>query len=174
MKVFSAVPARRVAAVGACAMAAASFGILVPAAASAASVPRCRQGLDLRINLGSGEGAAGSTYQQMEFHNISGHSCYLDGHPGVSYVNSAGRQVGPSATRTGSVHEVVIKAGHTGYATLRVVQYLNFAGCDKAAVTGLRVYPPGSTAASFIADSGKTCSNKQILSISGVSLVQGG
>jgi hypothetical protein len=174
MKIFGSVSIRKVAVVSACALAAAGIGVLLPGAASAASTPRCRQGLDLRINFGSGEGAAGSTYRQLEFHNISGHSCYLDGHPGVSYVNSAGTQVGPAATKTGAIHDVVLAAGKTGYATLRVVQYLNYANCTVANVAGFRVYPPGSTASSFVADAGKTCSNKQILSISAVSLTQGG
>ncbi|HEX3828617.1 MAG TPA: DUF4232 domain-containing protein [Sporichthyaceae bacterium] len=166
---------RNAVAIGTCVVAAAATGAMIPAAANAAtSVPRCREGLDLRIGLGNSEGAAGSIYQDLTFKNITGHSCYLDGHPGVSYVGSTGNQVGSSATRTGSVKDVVVKAGHTAYATLRIVQYLNFPNCTVATVDGLRVYAPGSTAAAFVAMSGKTCSNKQILSIAAVSLTPGG
>ena len=165
---------RHAVAIGTCVVAAAA-GVMIPAAANATtSVPRCREGLDLRIGLGTSEGAAGSIYQDLTFKNITGHSCYLDGHPGVSYVGSDGNQVGPSATRTGSLEHVVLEAGHTGYATLRIVQYMNFPNCTVATVDGLRVYPPGSTAAAFVAMSGKTCSNKQILSIDAVSLTPGG
>jgi Protein of unknown function (DUF4232) len=166
---------RRSVAIGACLVAAAATGVLVPVAAGAAtSAPRCREGLDLRIGLGTSEGAAGSVYQDLTFRNISGRSCYLDGHPGVSWVGSHGTRVGPAATRTGSVKEVVLKAGSTAYATLRIVNYRNFSPCTKAAVAGLRVYPPGSTAAAFVAMPGATCTDHQILSVAAVSLTPGG
>jgi hypothetical protein len=166
---------RHAVAIGTCVVAVAATGVIIPTAADAATaVPRCREGLDLRIGLGTSEGAAGSIYQDLTFKNITGHSCYLDGHPGVSYVGANGNQVGPSATRTGSVKDVVVKAGHTAYATLRIVQYLNFSGCSVASVTGLRVYPPGSTAAAYVPMPGKTCTNKQILSIAAVSASPGG
>jgi hypothetical protein len=166
---------RQAVAVGACVMAAAATGVVVPVAAQAASVPRCREGVDLRIGLGAGDGAAGSVYRDLTFRNVSGHSCYLDGHPGVSFVGTHGNQVGPSATRTGSVKDVVVQAGHTAYATLRIVNYQNYEpACTKATVDGLRVYPPDSTAAAFVSMPGTTCSNKQILSIGAVSLTPGG
>jgi uncharacterized protein DUF4232 len=145
--------------------------VVVPASAASASsaVPRCRQGgASLRVSLGESDGAAGSIFVPIKFRNLTSHSCYLDGHPGVSYVGARGGQIGHPAIRTDSARYVVLKPGGTATATLRVVQYLNFPNCNVARVNGLRIYPPGSTGSDFIAWAGKTCTNQQILSIDAV------
>jgi hypothetical protein len=97
-----------------------------------------------------GGGAAGSTYYNLEFTNLSGHACTLFGYPGVSGVNLAGHRLGSPATRD-AAHApatVTLRAGATAHAVLRVVDVANYpsATCRQVTAAGLRVYPPGQMA----------------------------
>ncbi|WP_462167115.1 DUF4232 domain-containing protein [Frankia sp. AiPs1] len=98
------------------------------------------------------EGAAGSTYERLVLTNTSRVTCTLLGFPGVSYLNSAGHQVGAAATRTGpAAAPLTLAPGGTASATLRIVHPGIQEGCDQpgqtTVVTALRVYPPGSRTA---------------------------
>jgi hypothetical protein len=99
-------------------------------------------------------GCRGSVYRVLVFTNRGSQSCELQGFPGVSYVaGDDGHQVGPAATRTGDRGEPVhIAPGGTASAQLRQVNVANFdpAVCQPTPVRGLRVYPPGETAAIFV------------------------
>jgi hypothetical protein len=121
---------------------------------------QCRSS-DLTVSLGATQGAAGSVYRALIFTNRGGQSCELQGFPGVSYVaGDDGHQVGPAATRTGDRGQSVrITPGGSVSAQLRQVNVANFdaAVCQPIPVRGLRVYPPGETAAIFVPLSGTGC-----------------
>jgi uncharacterized protein DUF4232 len=100
-------------------------------------------------------------YRVLVFTNRGNRSCELQGFPGVSYVaGDDGHQVGSAAARTGDRGKSVpIAPGGTASAQLRQVNVANFdaATCQPTPVRGLRVYPPGETAAIFVPLGGTGC-----------------
>jgi hypothetical protein len=114
----------------------------------------------LSMRLGTAGHAAGSTYVPIVFTNTGTSSCTLAGYPGVSFVApGSGDQVGAAAARNShlSPHTITLAAGGHASAMLQVVNYQNFPAkdCSAATVSGLRVYPPGSTAAGYVRFSAK-------------------
>jgi hypothetical protein len=109
----------------------------------------------LRIGLGTSQGAAGSVFVPLVFTNTGPSPCTLSGYPGVSYVTGdAGQQVGQPASRSpGPVATVRLAPNGVASATLQMANSGNFPPeqCQPTAVRGLRVYPPGQTAAGFVA-----------------------
>ena len=135
-----------------------------PAAPAAPS--RCGTG-QLSIRLGRDSGAAGSVYAPLVFTNTGETSCTLTGYPGVSYVApQSGKQVGAAAERNPQhpVHTVTLSPGGRAAAVLQRVNYLNYpaGSCKATHVSGLRVYPPGSRTAAYVAFSHVTsaCSSQ--------------
>jgi Protein of unknown function (DUF4232) len=128
---------------------------------SAGSSTRCLNS-HLKVTLKPGSPGAGQIYSSLVFSNTGPASCTLAGHPGVSYVaGDKGVQVGKSATRdAGTVTTVTLAVGGSASALLHETNYQNFdeAVCKPVDTRGLRVYPPGSTAAVFIARPAKQCS----------------
>jgi Protein of unknown function (DUF4232) len=123
---------------------------------------RCTTG-ELSVALGQGDAAAGSVYRPLIFTNTGSRTCELHGFPGVSYVaGDDGHQVGPAAAMSGERGaQVPIAPGATARAQLQLVNVQNFdtAACNPVPVRGLRVYPPGDTAALFVPMDGTGCSN---------------
>lgn len=101
-----------------------------------------------------GDGAAGSIVYQLEFTNLSGHTCTLFGFPGVSAVDLAGNQLGSAAGRDHAVtsHTVTLKAGATATAAVQVINAFNFppAKCKLVTAAGFRVFPPNTTVAKVV------------------------
>lgn len=133
-----------------------------PTTTSAGGDPkRCKNG-QLTVSLGTPDRGAGQSYSQILFVNKGTTTCTLAGHPGVSYVaGDDGHQVGASAARTGTaVTSVSLAPGATASALLHETNYANFdqSVCKPVTVRGLRVYPPGSTAAVFLPRVSKQCS----------------
>jgi len=130
------------------------------AQAAAAAIPQCRTA-DLAVSLSPPEGAAGSVYRALVFTNKGQRSCQLRGFPGVSYAGAGdGNQVGPAAQRAGELGAAVpIAPGGTASAQLQLVNVANYdAGvCRPTPVRGLRVYPPGETAALVVPTTGTGC-----------------
>ena len=124
------------------------------------AIPQCRSA-NLAVSLTLPEGAAGSVYRALVFTNSGRRSCQLRGFPGVSYVGAGdGHQVGPAAQRVGDRgNEVRIAPGGTASAQLQLVNVANYdAGvCRPTPVLGLRVYPPGETAALVVPATGTGC-----------------
>src|SRR5580704_4070956 len=97
--------ARRVVAVAAAAVAGLAISTAAYAATSsgtaataAASIPRCTASdLGVWLAVGQGNGAAGTIYYPLEFTNLSHHTCYLYGYPGVSARDRNGHQLGSPA-----------------------------------------------------------------------------
>lgn len=110
-------------------------------------------------SLSYGQGAAGSVIYSLLLQNVSSASCTLFGNPGVSLVTgSAGVQVGAAATfvNSSSATTVTLAPNAKAAAVLQIAEAGNFpaTSCDQTAARGLRVYPPGQTAALFVAASG--------------------
>jgi hypothetical protein len=116
---------------------------------------------ELTGSLGPGEGAAGSVYRTLLLTNTGGRACELTGFPGVSYVTGdGGQQVGPAAAMSGERGGPVrLAAGAAAGAELKLVNVANYdaAVCRPTPVRGLRVYPPGDTAALFVPAEGTGC-----------------
>jgi hypothetical protein len=116
------------------------------AAPAAASTPACStSGLIVWMDT-HGDGAAGSIYYTLNFTNLSGHACTLDGSPGVSAVNLSGKQLGRPASGdyTGGPPAVRLANGATATALLawNVFQTQPGPHCGQVTAAGLRVYPP--------------------------------
>lgn len=116
---------------------------------------------DLKLSLGGGDSATGTTYRALVFTNKGGRTCTIQGFPGVSYVTGDdGHQVGPAAFRTGSKGAVVtLNPGDSAYATVGFVQVHNYdpADCAPTETRGLRVYPPHEYDSMFVANPGLGC-----------------
>lgn len=144
-------------AVLACAAALAPIASLIGASvagpAGAAAPPACTtSGLVIWMNT-EGDGTAGSVYYNLEFTNLSGHTCTMFDYPGVSAVNLAGTQLG-SAAHYSSVAKptvVTIADGATASAVVQIVDVGVFPGtCAPVHAAGLRVYPPDQTTAKIV------------------------
>lgn len=169
---ISVLSSRRLTGVAALACAAA----LAPAAALAASgspatataaATRCPvSGLVVWMDT-PGSGAAGSVYYTLMFTNLSGRTCTLNGHPGVSAASLGGHQVGsPAAWDPPAARTVTLANGATAYA---VLQYSNVVignsgprPCHPVMAAGLRVYPPGQTASRIVPIPLKACTSSVI------------
>lgn len=120
---------------------------------------------NLKAALGQGQGAAGSTYVEIDFTNTGGTPCTLYGYPGVSLANSGG-PIGAPATRdrTRPPSLVRLARGAEAHALLRVVDAQNYpAGtCSPESSSFLLIYPPDQTAAIDVPDKSTGCKNKSV------------
>jgi hypothetical protein len=162
---------RRIAAVAAAAVAAlalstAAYAATSSAAApSSAAIPRCSaSNLGVWLAVSQGNGAAGTIYYPLEFTNLSGHTCYLYGYPGVSALSRTGHQLGSPAGwgRLSGAHIVNLKPGATAHTVLAYHDAVvaTEPGCDPVnTAANLRVYPPGQRSATDAAFSFEACSH---------------
>lgn len=131
------------------------------------SVPAACRTADLRVSLGAGEGAAGSTYYPLRLKNTSGHPCRTGGFGGVSLVASAtGKPIGAPADRTkrSQAKPLVLESGQRAHATLQVVNAENFptSKCHPVQAKGFRVYPPNETHSAFVKHPTTACQNAKV------------
>lgn len=136
------------------------------AAASPAGPAPCRTSA-LKISLGAGEGAAGSTFFPLVVKNVSTKPCRTGGFGGVSLVASAdGKPIGAPADRTqqGSVTRIVLHPGQVAAATLQQTNAENFpkSKCMPKPATGFRVYPPNETHSAFVAHKTTACASTKV------------
>ena len=115
---------------------------------------RCKtSSLEVWLGIGPGGAAAGSTYMPIEFTNAGSASCTLAGYPGVSAWSTS--QLGSPAGRNSQVASktITLASGATAHAVLQITDVGNYppATCAPATATTLRVYPPGSKTAAFVA-----------------------
>jgi hypothetical protein len=137
-----------------------------PLAGATTGAPRCTTG-DLVVWFDTmGNGAAGSSYYNLEFTNVSAHACSMSGYPGVSAVNAAGTQIGSAAGHNAAHPAALITlssaaatGGPGGFVTLNtatVILAITDAGnysnsaCERVVSSGLRVYPPDQTASKLV------------------------
>ena len=162
-------PVLRIVGLAAGVAAAAAFGggvatgaAAVPAAQSAAaSVAACATA-QLRVWYGEPAGAAaGSAFYPLEFSNVSGNTCALDGFPGVSGVTADGAQLGSPATWNHVIapRSVVLAPGATAHVILQVVDVANYSPsvCAPTKAYGLRVYPPNQKASVVVPFAFEAC-----------------
>jgi hypothetical protein len=139
---------------------AASSGPSASASSSdaASGTPVCTSA-DLKVSLGGGAGAGMSqNHIGLQLRNVGASACTVYGYPGVSWVAGAdGHQVGAAAERqadnSGSGERTVTLApGALASAPLDIVDaaVIPASQCKPVPVRGLRVYPPGNTAALFL------------------------
>lgn len=135
-----------------------------PAATPAAAGPAACATSDLKATTGVAQGAAGSVYQSIDFTNIGTTTCTMYGYPGVALATGTApsTQIGAAATRSTppGPSVVTLKPGGVANAVLRVVQAENYptATCGPVASAYLQIYPPGQTAAIYLAYKSTGCS----------------
>ncbi|QNS05686.1 DUF4232 domain-containing protein [Streptomyces xanthii] len=128
------------------------------AAPASGSLRTCALG-DLYLSMGRKEGAAGSLYWTIRFTNTSTTSCTLRGYPGVSALDTAHRQIGPAAHRTGEHASTVrLAPAHSASAVIRTTNGPLGGPCLRTG-SYLRVYPPGSYHADLVPARWTICSH---------------
>ncbi len=159
-------------------------GRATPATAAASptvagAAPACPT-RSLGLKLGLAQGAAGSTYQVIDFTNISNATCTLYGYPGVSLAGGKPvTQIGLAAAEShASTRKLITLApGAVGNAVLQIAHAVNFpaAKCGLVTADYLQIYPPNQTTPAYLHYSSQTCAKKvQILTISVVQSGSGG
>ncbi len=139
-------------------------------ATSPAGPPACATA-SLKVSLGPGSGALGSSYYPIKFSNASAASCTLYGYPGVSLLTASGTQIGAAAVEDPTYPRqlVTLAPGQAVHAELRVTDARNYppASCRPVTARQLRIYPPGQVSAAAVAFAGLGCANSavQILSV---------
>ena len=127
-----------------------------PGASGAAQCATSR--LRISLTTGSGPGTrasaghgriAGAGVSTLEFTNVSGVACALSGYPGVAAYGAGGAQIGNAAGRDTSVtaRRIVLAPGATAHAA--VAASVSAGSCRPVVATGLRVVPPGQSAARY-------------------------
>ena len=167
MKLLPTTAARRVVAVAAAVAAGLAISTAAYAATSSgtspAAIPRCSANdLGVWVAVSQGNGAAGTIYYPLEFTNLSHHTCYLYGYPGVSALDVNGRQLGSPASwgpRAGA-RIVNLAPGATAHTILGYHDVVvgTSPGCAQVkTATYLRVYPPGQRSATLAAFPVEAC-----------------
>ena len=173
MKLVPITTARRVVAIAAAAIAGLAISTAAYAATSSSGaatsariIPRCTASdLGVWLALDQGNGAAGTIYYPLEFTNLSHHTCYLFGYPGVSALDRNGHQLG-SPAGWGSLHGariVNLAPGATAHTLLAYhdVVVSTEPGCHEVnSAVALRVYPPGQRSATHAAFAFPVCSHR--------------
>ena len=139
-------------------------------ARSHGAAPRCAAS-GLRVSLDAVPAAAtggtgvrqGLTSYALDFTNVSDAKCELRGYPAVAAYLASGVQVGNAAAAdtTATAHRVVLAPGETARAAViasAAAPAASAGGCRPVIATGLRVTPPGESAARFIRHSLLACS----------------
>jgi hypothetical protein len=161
-------------AIAATALAAAFAAGAAPAANRAA--PVCTTaGLVIWLNT-QGDGAAGSIYYHLEFTNLGRGACSLNGYPGVSAVDLAGRALGSPARRNPAlVRSITLASGGTANAVLRIVAVGNYppSRCNPTSGAGLRVYPPGQRTSKVVPYPLRACAKPGVAYLSIGTLTSG-
>ena len=118
-----------------------------PASAAASqAAPSCQSsGIDDWLDT-NGNGAAGTIFYHLEFTNLSGQACTLQGFPFVFAVNLAGHQIGNRALFNNAfpANPVTVGNGKTIHAVLGIVATGNFpaSACKPVTAAGLKVFAP--------------------------------
>lgn len=144
------------------------------ASASAPAGPTACPTRSLGVRTGASQGTAGSIYTALVFTNISTDTCTLYGYPGVSFtVSRSGTQVqvGAAASRNpvAAPEPVTLAPGTAAHATLQIVDAQNYPAslCGPTHADHLRIYPPGQTTPTYVANTSLACSKPvHMLSVS--------
>jgi hypothetical protein len=115
-------------------------------AASSKAAPPCQSsGIDGWLDT-SGGAAAGTSFYHLEFTNLSGHACTLQGFPFVFAVNLSGHQIGNGAVFNHAFPANMVTVGNakTIHALLGIADTGNFStsACKPVTAAGLEVFAP--------------------------------
>jgi hypothetical protein len=115
-------------------------------AASSKAAPPCQSsGIDSWLDTTS-NGTAGTVFYHLEFTNLSGQACTLQGFPFVFAVNLSGHQIGHRAVfnHAFAANSVTVGSGKTIHALLGIVETGNFppSACKPVTAAGLEVFAP--------------------------------
>lgn len=120
----------------------------------------------LKVKIGRSNGTAGTIYHSIDFTNVSGSACFVEGYPGVSLVsagNPAGSQVGADAKRDPVVtpKQILLSPGQTANSQLGVTEAGIFPAsrCNPVPAHWLKVFPPDQTVAAFAPFTTQTCAS---------------
>jgi hypothetical protein len=134
----------------------------------------------LGLKLGLSQGAAGSTFQVIDFTNLSNVTCTLYGYPGVSLAGGKPvTQIGLAAAESHATARklVTLSPGAVANAVLQIAHAVNFpaAKCGLVTADYLQIYPPNQTTPGYLRYTSQTCAKKvQVLTISVVQPGSGG
>jgi len=133
-----------------------------PAVARAA-IPTCTtSGLDISMGQNTYD-ATGTMYYTVQFTNLSGHACVIEGYPGVAAINMKGHPIGHAAVRMGGSPPVMFTLKNDGQvaSSLRVLDpgHFSTSSCKAATAAGLRIYPPDQTTARIVPFPFLTCAS---------------
>ena len=145
----------------------------------AGAAPACPT-RSLGLKLGLAQGAAGSTFQVIDFTNISSATCTLYGYPGVSLAGGKPvTQIGLAAAESHATPRklITLAPAAVANAVLQIAHAVNFpaAKCHLTNADYLQVYPPNQTTPAYLHYSAQACARPvQILTISVVQAGSGG
>ena len=111
--------------------------------------PMCRTS-GMRMTMGDDQGAAGNTAIPILFENIGRAPCHMFGFPGISWVTSAGSQIGLPVTHEATAPtSAVLNPGSSAVSVILNPSPPNQhdAGCISVPAYGIKVYPPGNSEA---------------------------
>jgi len=111
--------------------------------------------------------AAGHAYFQLQISNIGHSTCMFWGYPGVSALNSHGRQIGHAASHTGFRLSVTLKPGATTHMVL-VVTDASAVCSHPVQATEIRVFPPGQFHSQNVPLPTRQCIGRSVLSVDSV------
>jgi Protein of unknown function (DUF4232) len=132
-----------------------------PATTTPAGPGPC-QSSELKVTLGQGDAAAGTTFYEILFTNDSSTTCTLYGFPGVSFTGETyAVQVGPAATRNHAIQPSLVTLAPSAVASaeISVVDAQNYppGRCGLTTASGILVYPPNLTSSVGLPFNGYTC-----------------
>jgi hypothetical protein len=134
---------------------------------TAAGGARCPSAV-LRVEARPAGASAGHRHDLVIFTNTGAGPCWLQGYPGVSYLDAAGAPAGPPAERLEApAPRVVLAPGEQAHASLNGSQaYLGTPECG-ATVEGvtLQVFPPDETVARTTPYGASLCSALPVLRV---------
>lgn len=131
-----------------------------PATTTTAGPARCTTA-NLSAVLGPASPGAGNLYQPLTLTNKGTSPCVMEGFPGVSVLDGAGTQIGPSATNatTTPPTAVTLAPGAQASTVLHTLNGpLNGQAC-LAKSTSIRVYPPNDYTAIVVPGTFEICGN---------------
>jgi hypothetical protein len=150
-----------------------------PASPSAPALAECVTSA-LKVKVGSSNGAAGTIFYSLDFTNVSGSTCFVQGYPGVSLVtagSNSGSQVGADAKRDSvfAAKQVVLAPGKTAVAQLGIAEAGNFpsAKCQMVTAHWLKIFPPDQTVATYVPFTTQTCASTSVATMHIAALTAG-
>jgi len=123
--------------------------------ADASATPMCATS-QLAVSLGGSDAGAGQLYHTLVLVNSGATTCHLTGYPGVSLLDSAGKQIGKPADRDPRSYAPVVLA--PGAAASDTIHTANRIGSCLPDSSKIKVYPPGNTASTTVPGAIAICS----------------